>query len=28
WRPVALSDRADLRPIVAPKVEQMELFAA
>ena len=28
WRPVSLSDREDLRPIVAPKVEQMELFAA
>ena len=28
WRPVALSDKADLRPLVAPKVEQMELFAA
>ncbi len=27
WRPVALADRADLRPLVAPKVEQMELFA-
>ena len=26
WRPIALSDKADLRPIVAPKVEQMELF--
>ncbi|MFM9977125.1 MAG: putative DNA modification/repair radical SAM protein [Sphingomonadaceae bacterium] len=26
WRPVALSDAADLRPLVAPKVEQMELF--
>ncbi len=28
WRPVALSDAADLRPLVAPKVEQLELFAA
>lgn len=28
WRPVTLSDRADLRPLVAPKREQMELFAA
>ncbi len=28
WRPVALSDKADLRAIVAPKVEQLELFAA
>ena len=27
WRPVALADKFDLRPIVAPKVEQMELFA-
>ncbi|MHA6721793.1 putative DNA modification/repair radical SAM protein [Sphingomonas sp. RS2018] len=27
WRPVLLSDRADLRPVVAPKREQMELFA-
>jgi putative DNA modification/repair radical SAM protein len=27
WRPLALSDRADLRPLVAPKAEQMELFA-
>ena len=27
WRPVKLADRADLRPLVAPKVEQMELFA-
>ena len=27
WRPVALADRADLRPLIAPKVEQMELFA-
>ena len=27
WRPVALADAADLRPIVAPKIEQMELFA-
>ncbi|URW75031.1 putative DNA modification/repair radical SAM protein [Sphingomonas donggukensis] len=26
WRPVMLSDRADLRPLVAPKIEQMELF--
>jgi len=26
WRPVALSDRADLRPLVAPKREQLELF--
>jgi len=28
WRPVELSDRADLRPLVAPKREQLELFAA
>ena len=28
WRPVTLSDRADLRPVVAPRTEQMELFAA
>jgi len=28
WRPVALGDRADLRPLVAPKAEQMDLFAA
>ena len=28
WRPVMLSDKADLRPLIAPKVEQMELFAA
>jgi putative DNA modification/repair radical SAM protein len=27
WRPTLLSDRADLRPLVAPKAEQMELFA-
>jgi predicted DNA-binding helix-hairpin-helix protein len=26
WRPVALSDQADLRPVVAPKKEQLELF--
>ena len=26
WRPVALADQLDLRPLVAPKVEQMELF--
>ncbi|MBB5686105.1 putative DNA modification/repair radical SAM protein [Sphingobium boeckii] len=26
WRPVVLADRADLRPIVAPKREQLELF--
>ena len=28
WRPVMLSDKADIRALVAPKVEQMELFAA
>jgi len=28
WRPVALTDRADLNPLVAPRAEQMELFAA
>lgn len=28
WRPVALADRADLRALVAPKREQLELFAA
>jgi len=28
WRPVALSDRDDLRALVAPKREQLELFAA
>ena len=28
WRPVALADRADLRPMVAPKKRQLELFAA
>lgn len=27
WRPVALSDRADIRLLVAPRPEQMELFA-
>ena len=29
WRPVALSDKADLRPVVVPakKTEQLELFA-
>ena len=26
WRPVALSDRAELKPLVAPKAKQMELF--
>ncbi|MEZ0494869.1 putative DNA modification/repair radical SAM protein [Sphingomonas sp. IW22] len=28
WRPVALADRADLKPLVAPRREQLELFAA
>lgn len=28
WRPVALSDRDDLRALVAPKRAQLELFAA
>jgi putative DNA modification/repair radical SAM protein len=28
WRPVALTDRADLKPLVAPRREQLELFAA
>jgi putative DNA modification/repair radical SAM protein len=28
WRPTLLTDRADLRLIVAPKREQLELFAA
>jgi predicted DNA-binding helix-hairpin-helix protein len=28
WRPVVLSDRAELKPLVAPKREQLELFAA
>ena len=28
WRPVALTDRADLKPLVAPKKQQLELFAA
>ena len=28
WRPVALTDRADLKTLVAPKKEQLELFAA
>ena len=27
WRPVVLADRAELRPLVAPKREQFELFA-
>ncbi|MCB2077427.1 MAG: putative DNA modification/repair radical SAM protein [Novosphingobium sp.] len=28
WRPTFLTDRADLRSLVAPKAEQLELFAA
>ncbi len=28
WRPALLTDRADLKPLVAPKREQLELFAA
>jgi putative DNA modification/repair radical SAM protein len=28
WRPVLLTDRADLKPLVAPTREQLELFAA
>jgi len=28
WRPVALTDRADLRSLIAPKRKQLELFAA
>ncbi|MEP6784348.1 MAG: biotin synthase, partial [Sphingomonadales bacterium] len=28
WRPIKLSDKADIRELVAPKAEQMELFAA
>jgi putative DNA modification/repair radical SAM protein len=28
WRPTLLTDRAELKPIVAPKREQLELFAA
>ncbi|KQO06986.1 putative DNA modification/repair radical SAM protein [Sphingomonas sp. Leaf242] len=27
WRPVALADKAELRPIIAPKPKQMEMFA-
>ncbi len=27
WRPTALADRSNLRPLVAPKAKQMELFA-
>jgi len=28
WRPTLLTDRADLRSLVAPKKQQLELFAA
>ena len=28
WRPLLLTDRADLRALLAPKQEQLELFAA
>ena len=28
WRPLILTDRADLRALLAPKTEQLELFAA
>ena len=28
WRPTLLTDRADLRTLVAPKQKQLELFAA
>ena len=28
WRPVVLADRVDLKPLVAPKKQQLELFAA
>jgi putative DNA modification/repair radical SAM protein len=28
WRPLALTDRVDLRALLAPKTEQLELFAA
>ena len=28
WRPTLLTDRADLRALVAPKQQQLELFAA
>ena len=28
WRPVALADRAELKPLIAPKKQQLELFAA
>ena len=28
WRPLLLTDRADLRALLAPRTEQLELFAA
>ena len=28
WRPTLLTDRADLRALLAPRTEQLELFAA
>ena len=28
WRPVALTDKAELKPLVAPRKQQLELFAA
>ncbi|UVO51461.1 putative DNA modification/repair radical SAM protein [Sphingomonas sp. SUN019] len=28
WRPITLSDRAELKPLVTPKKQQLELFAA
>jgi predicted DNA-binding helix-hairpin-helix protein len=28
WRPVTLTDRANLRDLIKPKTEQLELFAA
>src|SRR5688500_1880471 len=28
WRPTQLTDRADLRALIAPKVQQLDLFAA
>jgi putative DNA modification/repair radical SAM protein len=28
WRPLALADRAELKPLVVPKKQQLELFAA
>jgi putative DNA modification/repair radical SAM protein len=28
WRPVTLTDRAELKPLVAPRASQLELFAA